>query len=52
MTKNDALEIAARVWCDQSMKGYVLDVGAVEEIAEIILFTVTKQDRLRDKEKQ
>ena len=29
-------EIAARVWCDQEMRNYVMDVAAAEEIATII----------------
>lgn len=31
-----ALEIAARVWCDQEMGSVAMDVSAAEEIAKII----------------
>jgi hypothetical protein len=31
-----ALEIAARVWCDQEMRNVVMDTAAAEEIAVIV----------------
>lgn len=50
MTRETALEVAARVWCDQEMETYTMDVEAAKEIAEIIFFAVTKQDRVKNKE--
>jgi hypothetical protein len=31
-----ALEIAARVWCDQEMRNVVMDTAAAEEIAVVV----------------
>jgi hypothetical protein len=36
VSSNKALEIAARIWCDQDMKTVVMDVNAAIQIAKII----------------